>query len=106
MGFDSSSQNKNWIFTPEALEWVLRRANSLGKATQRLNAPLDEPRCFACQYSIRNGTLMQELDAKEESENSEMALDESLDAEEERILKLWNMTKVGMTLTVIVVFCW
>ncbi len=94
MGFDFSSQNKNWIFTPEALEWVLRRANSLGKVTQRLNAPLDEPRCFACDYSIRNSTLMQELDAKEESTNSEMALDETLDIEEERIVKLWNMTKV------------
>ncbi len=94
MGFDLSTQNKNWIFTPEALEWVLKRANSLGKATQRRNTPLDEPRCFACDYSIQNSTLTQrEFDAKEESGDSEMALDETLDVEEERIVKLWNMTK-------------
>ncbi len=104
MGFDLSSQNKNWIFTPKALEWVLKRTNSLGQATQRLCAPLDGPRCFACDYSISNGTLMQEFDAKEEkSPNSEMALDETLDVEEERIVKLWNMTKARIMTDD---FCW
>ncbi len=97
MGFDLSSQNKNWIFTPEALEWVLKRANCLGKATQRRNTPLDEPRHFACDYSTQNSALMQqEFDAKEKSRDSEMALDETLDVEEERIVKLWNMTKAGI----------